>query len=136
MISPAVVFAGSNSQGSPVAIRGAIDTLAESYSQLLQWFDDYDSAGSNLRKQELASRICRGMQAHMSLEQELFVPEFLEAVNDRVAGEAVPAEQAILSQLTERVLESSPIDEMFDSKVRILGDAFALRVAVETQYFM
>ncbi|HEX3603945.1 MAG TPA: hypothetical protein VHU43_07620 [Steroidobacteraceae bacterium] len=110
--------------------------FAESYCQLLQWFEDYDSAGSNFRKQELASRICRGLQEHLSLEQEVFVPEFLVAVDDLVAGEAPPADQAILSQLTEQVLESSPIDEMFDSKVRILGDAFARRVAVETQYFM
>jgi hypothetical protein len=108
--------------------------LTKNNHELLRWFEDYDSADSYFRKQELASKICRGMQVHISLEREVFDPEFLEQVNDMVGRDAA-ADQAILSQLTEQVLDSSPIDELFDSKVRILGDAFAERVAVEAQYF-
>jgi len=76
------------------------------HDQVLDWFEDYNAADSNVRKQELASRICRGLQA---------------------------SDHVIIARLTEEVLKSSPIDELFDSKVRILGDAFAQHVESEFQ---
>jgi hypothetical protein len=89
-------------------------SLMERHHQVLDWFEDYNAAGSNVRKQEIASRICRGLQVQIALEQEA-------------------SDRAIIVQLTEQVLESSPIDELFDSKVRILGDAFAQHIGSESQ---
>ena len=93
-------------------MNGATASLMERHNQVLDWFEDYNAAGSNVRKQELASRICRGLQAEIARQQEA-------------------SDHAIIAQLTEQVLESSPIDELFDSKVRILGDAFAQHVGSE-----
>ena len=92
----------------------AIASLVERRHQVLDWFEDYNAADSNVRKQELASRICRDLQAQIAREQE-------------ASG------HVIIAQLTEEVLKSSPIDELFDSKVRILGDAFAQHVESELQ---
>ncbi len=86
----------------------------ENHAQVLDWFEEYNAAGSNIRKQELASRICRGLQTQIAMEQDA-------------------TDLAVLAQLTDEVLDSSPIDELFDSKVRILGDAFARHVGVELQ---
>jgi hypothetical protein len=97
-------------------MKGANASLMERRNKVLDWFEDYNAAGSNVRKQELASRICRGLQVEIALEPELET-----------------SDHAIIAQLTERVLESSPIDELFDSKVRILGDAFAQHVATHFQ---
>jgi hypothetical protein len=100
----------------------------EFHSQVLDWFEDYNAARSNARKQELASRICRGLQVHIALEQKVFLPELFRAVSDPAVCKAAAADHALIRQLTQQVLESSPIDELFDSKVRILGDAFARRI--------
>lgn len=86
----------------------SVSALMENQSQMLDWFEDYNSAGSNIRKQELASRICRRLRTYLA-----------------------EMDDALLGQLTDEVLDSSPIDELFDSKVRILGDAFAQRVTDE-----
>jgi hypothetical protein len=75
----------------------------------LDWFELYNAADSNVRKQELASKICRDLQA-------------------QIARERGASDHGIIAQLTEEVLRSSPIDELFDSKVRILGDAFAQHI--------
>jgi hypothetical protein len=95
-------------------MNSAIASLRARHSQVLDWFEDYNAADSNVRKQELASRICRGLQAQILREQEA-------------------SDHAIIAQLTEQVLKSSPIDELFDSKVRILGDAFAQHIGSESQ---
>lgn len=93
-------------------MNSAAASLTVRHHRVLDWFEDYNAAGSNIRKQELASRICRDLQVQIALE--------LKA-----------SDHALIAQLTEQVLESSPIDELFDSKVRILGDAFAQHVAAE-----
>jgi hypothetical protein len=123
----------AESQSDPLSAHcmGAIAVLSKIHGQVLDWFEDYSSAGSNLRKQELASRICRGLQVHMALEQDIFLPALLKTVNDPAAYEVAASDHFMLGQLTEQVRKSSPIDEMFDSKVRILHEAFAQRVADE-----
>jgi hypothetical protein len=90
-------------------MNSAIASLMERHHQVLDWFEDYNAADSNVRKQEIASRICRDLQVQIALEQEA-------------------SDHTIIAQLTEQVLKSSPIDELFDSKVRILGDAFAQHI--------
>ena len=90
-------------------MNSATDSPMERHDQVLDWFEDYNAAGSNVRKQELASKICRDLQVRIALEQEA-------------------SDHALIAELTAQVLESSPIDELFDSKVRILGDAFAQHV--------
>ena len=114
--------------GSAESNSDALAVLTKFHSQLLDWFEDYNSAGSNVRKQELASIICRGLQVHMELEQQVYLPALFHAAADPAACEAAASDHALIRQLTRQVLESSPIDELFDSKVRILGDAFARRV--------
>jgi hypothetical protein len=86
----------------------------EHHKQVLDWFEDYNAAGSNIRKQELVSRICRDLQVQLARGQGA-------------------SDHAIIAQLTELVRDSSPIDELFDSKVRILGEVFAQHVAAEFQ---
>jgi hypothetical protein len=86
----------------------------EHHKQVLDWFEDYNAAGSNIRKQELVSRICRDLQVQLARGQGT-------------------SDHAIIAQLTDLVLDSSPIDELFDSKVRILGEVFAQHVAAEFQ---
>jgi hypothetical protein len=95
-------------------MTSATVSLMTGHHQVLDWFEEYNAADSNVRKQELASRICRDLQAQLSREQEA-------------------SDHGIIAQLTEQVLQSSPIDELFDSKVRILGDAFAQHVESEFQ---
>jgi hypothetical protein len=115
--------------GSSESNSDALAVLTKFHSKVLDWFEDYNAAGSNVRKQELASIICRGLQVHIELEQKVFLPALFQMAHDSAVCDAAASDHALIRQLTRQVLESSPIDELFDSKVRILGDAFARRVA-------
>jgi hypothetical protein len=95
-------------------MNSAIASLVERHNQVLDWFELYNAADSNVRKQELASKICRDLQA-------------------QIARGRGATDHVMIAQLTEEVLKSSPIDELFDSKVRILGAAFAQHVESEFQ---
>jgi hypothetical protein len=109
----------------------AVTLLKQQHRQVAEWFNEYDSARSDLRKRDLASRICRALRVQAAMKDELFYPALLEATDDLVMFETAVHEQRDAQRLIEQVMQSSPIDELFDSKVRILADVIAQHVAEE-----
>jgi Hemerythrin HHE cation binding domain len=116
---------------SPYHTCDAIELLKLGHRQVSEWFKDYDSAGTSARKQELVSRICNALQIHTVLEEEIFYPAFVEATDDCFLYDAAVHDHADLKRLIEQVVQSSPVDELFDSRVRILGDVMAQHMADE-----
>lgn len=100
----------------------AIAMLRGGYREVIDWFSEYDSAASNMRKQELASKICRRLRVHMALQEQIFYPAFLRAIRDPREYEGAVNDLATTQRLIEQILQSSPIDEQFDSQVRLLRD--------------
>lgn len=114
--------------------RGAIDAvtlLKQEHDRVREWFKDYDSARSDLDKQELALSICEALRLHAALEEEIFYPALLQATDDPISFELAVHEHADAEQLIEQILASSPIDELFDSRIRILADVIAQHVQDE-----
>ncbi|MDB6083802.1 MAG: hemerythrin protein [Gammaproteobacteria bacterium] len=110
----------------------AVAFLKQEHRRIAEWFDEYDSARSNVRKQELALRICRELRVHAAMEEDLFYPALLRATDDPVRREmAVLHEHTDSQRLIEQIMQSSPIDELFDSRVRILADVIAQHVEEE-----
>jgi hypothetical protein len=68
---------------------------------------------------------------HAALEEEIFYPAFLRATGDPIALEVAVHEHSDAERLIEQILESSPVDELFDSKIRILADVIAQHVQDE-----
>jgi hypothetical protein len=116
---------------SPYHSCDAIELLKLGHRQISEWFKDYDSAGTSARKQELVTRICNALQIHAVLEEEIFYPALVEATDDHLLYEASVHDHADVKRLIEQVLQSSPVDELFDSRVRILGDVMAQHMADE-----
>jgi hypothetical protein len=100
----------------------AIAMLRGGYREVIDWFSEYDSAASNVKKQELASKICRTLRVHMAIQEQIFYPAFLLAIQDPLAYAGAVNDHAATQRLIEQILESSPIDEQFDSQVRLLRD--------------
>jgi len=117
----------------PPAIQAidAVTLLKQQHRQIAEWFNEYDSARSSLRKQDLALRICRALRVQAAMKDELFYPAFLQATDDLIMFETAVQEHTDVQRLIEQIMQSSPIDEFFDSKVRILADVIAQHVAEE-----
>jgi hemerythrin superfamily protein len=109
----------------------AVSLLKEEHRQIAEWFSEYDSGRSNLSKQDLAWRICRALRVHAAVESDIFYPALLQATDDPIMFEIALREHTDAQRLIEQIMQSSPVDELFDSKVRILADVIAQHVAEE-----
>jgi hemerythrin superfamily protein len=109
----------------------AVTLLKQEHRQIAEWFTEYDSAGSDLPKQNLALRICRALRVHATMEADIFYPALLKATDDPMMFEIAVREHTDAQRLIEQIMQSSPMDELFDSKVRILADVVAQHVAEE-----
>jgi hemerythrin superfamily protein len=118
---------------TPPAIQtiDAVTLLKQEHRQVAEWFNEFESARSNLRKQDLALLICRALRVHAAMEEGIFFPALLQATDDPILFEMAVDDHTDAQRLIEQIMESSPIDEFFDSKVRILADVIAQHVAEE-----
>jgi hypothetical protein len=109
----------------------AIALLKQDHQQVTEWLTEFESAASNIRKQDLASKICHGLRVHVAIEDEIFLPALLRATDEHPGCKDVARGNADTRRLIDQVLQSSPIDELFDSRVRLLGDLIAEHVEEE-----
>jgi len=101
----------------------AISLLRADHRRVEEWFKDYDSAGSNVGKELLASNICRALRFHAKIEEAIFQQAALKAACSRDAYEAAVQEHENAKRLIEKIEQSCPdLDEVFDSRVRMLSD--------------
>jgi hemerythrin superfamily protein len=109
----------------------AVTLLKQEHRQVTEWFNEYDSARSDSRKQDLALRICRALRVHAAMEEEIFYPALLQATDDPIMFEIAVRDHTDAQRLIKQIMQSRTIDELFDSKVRILADVIAQHVAEE-----
>jgi hypothetical protein len=109
----------------------AVTLLKQQHREVAEWFSEYDSARTIISKQDLALRICRALRIHGAMEDELFYPALLQATDDQIMCEISVHEHRDVQRLIEQIMQSSPVDELFDSKIRILADVNAQHVAEE-----
>jgi len=101
----------------------AISLLRADHRRVEEWFKDYDSVGSNIGKELLASNICRALRIHAKIEEAIFRQAFLHATCNRGVYEAAVQERENAKRLIEKIEQSCPdLDEVFDSRVRLLSD--------------
>src|SRR5690349_2318230 len=62
--------------------QDAIALLKADHRQVEEWFEQFEKARDDNRKQELATNICNALKVHTTIEEEIFYPAFLEATDD------------------------------------------------------
>ena len=63
-------------------VTNAIELLKADHRQAEQLFEQFESARSKDRKQELARQVCQALEVHTKIEEEIFYPAFLEATDE------------------------------------------------------
>jgi hypothetical protein len=120
-----------SSELSTGSAEDAIALLKEDHQQVTQWLKEFYCAASNIRKQDLASKICHRLRVHVAIEDEIFLPALLSVTQEHPSCKDVARGNANARQLIDQILKSSPIDELFDSRLRLLGDLIAEHVEEE-----
>lgn len=103
----------------------AIALLTADHREVKTMFDEFEQLGDRAKvsKKKLADRICQALEAHAQIEEELFYPAVRDAVRDAddQVDEAV-VEHASAKDLIAQLQAMDPEDDLFDAKVKVLGE--------------
>jgi hemerythrin superfamily protein len=111
----------------------AIGLLKADHRQVEQWFEAFEKTKSDAKKQDLATRICKALTVHTTIEEEIFYPAFLQATEDKDIHHEAEIEHAGAKNLIAQIEASGPDDDYYDSKVKVLSEMIKHHVKEEEQ---
>jgi hemerythrin superfamily protein len=111
----------------------AIAMLKADHRQVEEWFSQFDKTDSQSKKQQLASNICGALTVHVTIEEQIFYPAFIEATADKDTHHEAVVEHATAKQLIADIQDMSAADDYFDAKVTVLSEMIKHHVKEEEQ---
>jgi len=108
--------------------KDACDLLDADHKKVQKMFKDYEElSGSRARsaaqkKMELARQICMELTVHAQIEEEIFYPACREAIKDTDILDEATVEHQSAKDLIAQIEQGAEADEMFDAKVKVLGE--------------
>lgn len=108
--------------------KDACDLLDADHKAVKKLFKEYEElAGSRARgapqkKMELARQICDELTVHAQIEEEIFYPALREALKDTDTLAEAEVEHQSAKDLIAQIEAMPEPDEMFDAKVKVLGE--------------
>lgn len=107
------------------AQQDAITLLVADHREVSEMFKKFEemSDRAKVSKKKLADEICSALILHTTIEEEIFYPAVREASKDLedVVDESV-VEHASAKDLIAQIQEMDPDDELYDAKVKVLGE--------------
>lgn len=118
------------------------DLLDDDHKAVKKMFTDYEqmatanAAGSVNTRKDLAMRICAELTVHATVEEEILYPALRGALPDTALIAEAEVEHAGAKDLIAQIESADTVDEMFDAKVKVLGENIDHHVKEErTQMF-
>ena len=104
----------------------AIQLLKSDHADVKKKFAEYDglvkAGADDESRRDLAETICSLLTAHTMIEEELFYPAAREAVEEQDLLDEAEVEHATAKDLIEQIQSMDPTDELYDAKVKVLGE--------------
>jgi hemerythrin superfamily protein len=103
----------------------AITLLKQDHANVKAMFKEYEELGERAfaGKKKLADKICLELTRHATAEEEIFYPAVRGAAkeNEDLVDEAT-VEHASAKALISQLSQMDPHDELYDAKVKVLGE--------------
>ena len=96
----------------------AVKKMFKAYEELTQ----SKARDVDQKKRELAQEICQELTVHATIEEEIFYPALREALKETDALAEAEVEHAGAKYLIAQIEAMDQADEMFDAKVKVLGE--------------
>jgi hypothetical protein len=116
------------SKRDPLAIR----LLKQDHREVEGWFDEYEQLEDEGEKLELFNKIALALKVHTAIEEEIFYAEERGEVEDDMLDEA-QVEHDGAKKLIAEIEEMEPGEELYDAKVKVLGEYIKHHVKEEEQ---
>jgi len=114
--------------------QDAIALLTADHREVADMFEQFDQLGdrATTSKEKLKDKICKALIAHTTIEEEIFYPAVRETIEDGedMVDEAV-VEHAAAKDLIKQLQEMQPDDELYEAKVKVLGEQIEHHVQEE-----
>ncbi|KQQ45781.1 hemerythrin [Duganella sp. Leaf126] len=116
--------------------RDAVALLKQDHDEVKAMFKQYEELGDRAfaSKQKLAEKICLELTKHAIAEEEIFYPAVRADVDDSddLVDEAT-VEHASAKDLIAQIHAMDPHDDLYDAKVKVLGEYIEHHVKEEEQ---
>ncbi|NIM43217.1 MAG: hemerythrin domain-containing protein [Hydrogenophaga sp.] len=102
-----------------------LDTDHKAVKKLFKAYDDLahsTARDARQKKLQLAREICHELTVHATIEEEIFYPALREALKETEALAEAEVEHAGAKDLIAQIEAMDEPDEMFDAKVKVLGE--------------
>lgn len=123
----------SSTKAKPEKGMDAIALLKADHRQVEEWFEEFEKTDRKATKKKLADQICQALTVHAEIEEEIFYPAFIEATKDEDLHHEAIVEHDGAKKLIAEIADSSPEDEYYDAKVKVLSEMIKHHVKEEEQ---
>lgn len=110
-----------------------IALLEADHREVDGYFERFDAAAGDADKKALADQICLALKVHAQLEEELLYPLAREMIGDGDLIDEAIVEHSGAKILVAQIEAMSPGQDLYDAKVRVLGEQVRHHVQEEEQ---
>ena len=113
----------------------ALILLSDDHKEVKQMFKSYDQlvdgGADDGEKAALAEQICFMLTVHATIEEEIFYPAARDSIEEQDLLDEATVEHASAKDLIEQIKGMEPGEELFDAKVKVLGEYVAHHIKEE-----
>jgi hemerythrin superfamily protein len=119
------------------AAKDACDLLDADHKNVTKMFKEYEeltesrARSAAQKKMELARQICMELTVHTQIEEEIFYPALRGAIKDTDLLDEASVEHQSAKELIAQIEAAGEADDMFDAKVKVLGEYVAHHIKEE-----
>lgn len=117
--------------------KDACDLLDADHKNVMRMFKEYEELTNSRarsaaqKKMDLAREICMQLTMHTQVEEEIFYPAVRAAIKDTDLLDQATVEHQSAKELIAQLEAAGEADDMFDAKVKVLGEYVNLHIKEE-----
>lgn len=121
----------ANMVGTTARASGLVEMLKKDHMKVSALFEDFQSAGSDQKRVEIAAKALFELEVHADLEEKLIYPTILKGIDEADLMNEAVEEHHLVHVLIKELKKLKPKDEKFQAKFKVLGEVVKHHVEEE-----